>query len=210
MAKVKEPSLIFRDLMVKMTKVYKDFYYWNGYCFAGPTSKESRLGTITCQLTPIYKEIFEAFVCTEDKKDVYLVVVADAKAAIDNGEMVPKTVIPKESIQTAGMIGGLNKTTALFQRSDIVWTPLSTDEALKQKLYTENMIYQKEIIDNGEKKHITVAKQLLPLVSIKNIEKAYMYIDDDDVEGTHLKRILIDFDFTHFRMMCIYHAVPTK
>ena len=56
--------------------------------------------------------------------------------------------------------------------------------------------------------YITIAKQLLPLVTEKNIQNAYVgttevrHGDDDE-----LLEVMLDFRFTHFRMMIIYNLV---
>lgn len=87
---------------------------------------------------------------------------------------------------------------------NFVWEKLSDKKELIDTIFNQKRIYELKIPNSDH--YITVAKQLFPLVTEKNMEEAYICLSDNDEFGLYTLRV--DFMFTHFRIQAIYHCIP--
>lgn len=94
-----------------------------------------------------------------------------------------------------------------FSNPDIIWENMGTKDELIKSIYQDKRIFNMKI--PNENSYITIAKQLFPIVTEKNISGAFMNLRKDD-EFDDLYILMIDFVFSHFRFQAIYHSVPTK
>ena len=90
-----------------------------------------------------------------------------------------------------------------------IWTQISNLPELMKTIYVDKLIYLYTIKnDDGVEEEISLAKQMFPLMTEKTACDAYIMIRRSDEFDT-LYTILVDFNFSHFRVQCMYHSLPT-
>ena len=212
--KEKEPREILRDLFVKLTKVFKkDMYIYQGkFCIAGPETDEEAIGVIVCTLEPKYEAVVKSEIIDnqDSKSPLILLNLSEAKEAIDAGKEVPiREVIFKDTIEEC--VTKINEVTEMFTVAGMVWKSLSDDPDLIQAIFKEKLIFKMPIDtdDNefdGDKEYISIASQMLPLVTEENINGAFAHWEMVEKEED-LCKFLINFSFTHFRLQAVYYVV---
>ena len=212
--KEKEPKEILRDLLVKLTRVFKkDMYIYKGkYCIAGPETDEEAIGVIVCTLEPQYEAVVKSEVI--DKQDtnsqLILMNLTEAKTAIDAGIEIPiREVIFKDTIEE--VVSKVNEITEMFSVDGMEWKSLGDNPELIQAIFKEKLIFRMPIdVDDNKfeenKEYISIASQMLPLITEKNIHGAYAHWELVEKEGD-LCKFLINFAFTHFRLQAVYYVV---
>lgn len=212
--KEKEPREILRDLLVKLTRVFKkDMYIYQGkYCIAGPESDEEAIGAIVCTLEPEYETVVKSEIIDhqDSKSQVILVNLAEAKVALDAGIEVPiREIIFKDTIEE--VVTKVNEITEMFSADGMEWKSLGDDPDLIQAIFKEKLIFKMPIdVDDNkyeeDKEYISIASQMLPLITEKNIHGAYAHWELVEKEGD-LCRFLINFAFSHFCLQAVYYVV---
>ena len=207
------PLAIFRDLCVKLSRVFKDVYIVrNKYCIGGKVSDEEALGEILCILEPKFSDAILNLLGENKVSYFFIPDIKEAKEKIDEG--IEFLDLPFSWVVDTKTIEELQKKITMFDSSfnkeGIIWENLGEKEDLIKAIYVDRQIFNLPIeVQNGEpKEYITIAKQMIPIVTEKTINGAFLHLHKDE-EYENLFIIYIDFQFTHFRFHAIYHAIPT-
>lgn len=224
------------DLLVKLSNLYNDVYIVkNAFIIAGKNPSERILGPLMCVVESKYKEAFTELM--GEKPCFYIPSVVDAKKWLKDTtteELEPtekikeevkafiKEITDKDEIDRC--VNRISEFDDKFNPTDLVsnensvrwWSCLGDNADLIETVFDLKGIFDFPIetkpsesgTAQSEKTYMTIAKQLLPLVTEKNIQNAYVgttgirHGDDDE-----LLEVMVDFRFTHFRMMIIYNLV---
>ena len=225
------------DIFVKLSNLYNDLYIVkNSFIIAGKNPSERILGPVMCVAETTYKDALKKLV--GEKPCFYVVSIDDTKkwlkSVLESNELEPteeirekakeyiKEVTSKDEIEKC--VNRISEFDDRFNPVDLVsnehpvrwWSCLGENAELVETLFDLKGIFDYPIetdpskadTPQSEKTYMTIAKQLLPLVTEKNIQNAYVgttgirHGDDDE-----LLEVMLDFRFTHFRMMIIYNLV---
>lgn len=222
------------DLFVKLSNLYKDAYIIRGsIVIPGNEVSERILGTLMCTLEPDYKEAFAAF--GGDVGCLYVPSVVDMKKWLQeksSEELEPTAEIIEEAtyymtpvIVEEKIAACVSQVEAIEERFNPVhgdkirwWRCIGENQELIETIFGLKSIFNYPITIppeelNGKEVQetdtlITISKQLLPLVTEKNIRNAYIGTTGKRSEqDDELMEVLLDFRFSHFRMMIIYNIV---
>lgn len=213
------------DLFVKLTNLYKDAYFIRNRIFISGNEPSDRiLGIPMCHLEPKYKEALEKLVGREvcfyipsiQNTKKWLQEQTELEPTDEIREQVKKNFI--KTVQNEEVSGKmLMKATEIEERFNPItkkvrwWQCIGDNDELVKTVFDLKAIFNFPIADSEDSSDngsfVTISKQILPLVTEKNIKNAYIgttgKIDDDD----DLMEVLLDFRFTHFRMMIVYQIV---
>lgn len=220
-------SEIFEDLIVKLKNIYKDVYIFRyTFCVPGEDAPDSIVGDILCELEPTYKkaveELFSGIEC------IYIPSVGNLREILKEFNNDPEAEYQyrnlDEEAKERGEIsyfGGAVKIVTenledylrfitgfeeSFNDSKRTWSCIADNDALVATIYNDKAIFNLPIEKDGEE-YVTIAKQLLPLITEKTVQNAFINVTKSEShEG--LYEVLIDFRFTHFRMEAIYTMIP--
>ena len=221
--KTASPTALFEDLLVKLKNVYKDFYIFRGkYCVPGEESPDSIVGDVICILEPKYQEAISSFL---PKAECYHIPsIEELKNFVKNknvetpdwylniselNEFFEELLINKQD-KAEYCLEEVTRFEEKFTNNECIWSCIGDNEELIKVIYEDKMIFNLPIAavtNDGETEYITIAKQLLPLVTAKNISTAFMSVKKSK-EFDSLYEVLIDFNFTHFRLEAIYNMIP--
>lgn len=225
------------DLFVKLSNLYNDAYIVkNAFIIAGKNPSERILGPLMCVAEAKYKDAFKELM--GEKPCFYIPSIVDTKkwlqSVVAANELEPTEEIKEKSKQYVKEItdkdeiekcvNTISEFDDRFNPVDLVsnehpvrwWSCLGENAELVETVFDLKGIFDYPIETNpstadtpqSEKTYMTIAKQLLPMVTEKNIQNAYVgttgirHGDDDE-----LLEVMVDFRFTHFRMMIIYNLV---
>ena len=227
-----QPSEIFEDLIVKLKNIYKEVYIFrHTFCVPGVESPDSVVGDIECILEPKYREavekLFPGVECLylpsvgklrdnlkEYNSDPELMSqyhTADAEAR-ERGEFshFAGAVIEKPD-KINDCLEFVTAFEERFNNDELVWTCISDNEELIKTIYTDKAIFNLPIEEtkkeDGTMEYITIAKQLLPMITEKNATNAFLNVKRSK-EYPDLYEVLIDFRFSHFQLEAFYNVIP--
>lgn len=237
MAKVTKKNAtmtLVTDLFVKLSNLYNDIYIIkNTFIVAGKNPSDKILGSLECVIEQKYQDALTALV--GKTKCIYVESVVDTKKYLQGvaNELEPTDEIKektkkylKEITDEKVIKKQLDTISAFddrFNPSDIItrdcpvrwWSCIGDNAELIETVFELKSIFNLPIeVENDtdetqtEETYVTIAKQLLPLVTETNINNAYIgttgkrHGADND-----LLEVMLDFRFTHFRMMIIYNIV---
>lgn len=232
MAKKKEehPLQIVRDYLVKIERVFKEFYLFHGsICVGGKSDDDSALGLKLCLMEHEYQE---AFNFVYGKKECLFFKVKEVKYDLDNineyleqvsfplniqpliGE--PEEKMSVREITDSKKIEKINKFADTmmkdFNRPNLTWKNLVNFPELTEAFFLNKEIFNMPVqwinSDDSSGNYITFAKQMIPNVSEKNMSSAFIYLETMLFGEDTLYKLLLDFQFTHFRLYVIYYCIP--
>ena len=227
------PSDIFEDLIVKLKNIYKDVYIFrHSFCVPGEESPESVVGDLMCILEPKYKEAVEALFpgveciyisSVGDLREILKVYNNDPNSYYHHEETTNKMRGNKENIYFTGAVvvekpekikDCLDFVTSFEERFNDekrTWSCIGDNEELVKTIYTDKAIFNLPIEEtkkeDGSYEYITIAKQLLPLITEKTISNAFINVMKSK-DYPELYEVLIDFRFTHFQLEGFYNIIP--
>lgn len=226
------PSEIFENLVVKLKNIYKEVYIFrHSFCVPGVDTPDSVVGDIMCILEPKYKEsivtLFPGVECLyipsvgnlrealkeyhSDPEEMQAYKDAD-KEDRENGIMsyFCRTVIEKPE-KTSECLDFITLFENRFNADGLVWACISNNEELIKTIYEDKAIFNLPIEEtqkeDGTVEYITIAKQLLPLITEKNAENAFLNIKRSK-DYPDLFEVMVDFRFTHFQLEAFYNVIP--
>lgn len=230
--RVIQPSEIFEDLVVKLKNIYKDVYIFrHSFCVPGDETPESIVGDVECILEPRYKEAVVALF--PDVECVYIPSVGDLREKLKEYHSDVELMCEYDNIDNlarergelsyfnGGVIEKQDKVKYClefvtrfeqrFNEDGLVWTCISDNEELIKTIYNDKAIFNLPIEetrkDDGTVEYITIAKQLLPMITEKNASNAFINIKRS-TDYPDLYEVMIDFRFTHFQLEAFYNVIP--
>lgn len=238
MAKTKKDATmtLVTDLFVKLSNLYNDAYVVKGsFIIAGEEPSTRILGSLMCNVETKYKDALKELV--GEKPCFYIPSIPETKKwlqGVTKDELEPteeikekvqefiKEVSDKELIEK--QVQTISEFENKFYPTDLVegknpiywWSCLGENAELVETIFSLKRIFDYPIetkpenadTPQSEKTYMTISKQLLPLVTEKTVQDAYIgttgvrHGKDDE-----LLEVMVDFRFSHFRMMIIYNLV---
>lgn len=220
-----KPSNIFEDLVVKLKNIYKDLYIFrHSFCVPGEGLPNSVVGDLMAILEPKYKEAVESLfpgveciyvpsvgdlrdILKEYNKDPNLFSQenVDSENKHFNGTVIEKPEKAKDCLNFVTLFEGR------FNDDKRTWSCIGNNEELITTIYTDKAIFNLPIEEtkkeDGTCEYITLAKQLLPMVTEKTITNVFINVMKSK-EYPELYEVLVDFRFTHFQLEGFYNIIP--
>lgn len=227
-----QPSEIFEDLIVKLKNIYKDVYIFrHTFCVPGVDIPDSIVGEVECILEPKYKEAVEKLF--SGVECLYIPSVGKLRDNLKEYHSDPEImsqyhdtdVEAKERGEFSYFAGAviekpdkINECLAFvstfeerFNRDKLIWTCISSNEELIKTLYQDKSIFNLPIEEtkkeDGTMEYITIAKQLLPMITEKNATNAFLNVRKSK-DYPDLYEVLVDFRFSHFQLEAFYNVIP--
>lgn len=223
------PFTPLADLFVKLQKVYKDVYFFRGvYCIPGVEDATGVVGDILCVLEPKYRDAVKMLFPEEEC--IYVTSTKELKE--DLQQKIKDEVTFDEGIDKKTLYGDFIKTYEGDQKqekvnlctsfvdkiekrvftddTERVWDCLGSNPELISAFFTDKRVFNYPIVTKERQEpeeYVTIAKQMIPLVSESNIGVSFISIEKSE-EQPELYEILIDFRFSHFRMNALYYVLP--
>ena len=188
------PFAPLSDLFVKLQKVYKDVYIFRGiYCIPGEEELASIVGDILCVLEPKYRDAVRELL--PKKECIYIPSIKEFKE--DLQKKVKEGILPTSYSDQSLMYGELLKTIddvddpsfehcidfldkleSRIYKNDRIWKCIGENEEMVSTLFKEKRIFNLSIAsitdEEGCQEYVTIAKQMLPLVSESNIGTSFI------------------------------------
>lgn len=225
MAKVTKGSStipMVTDLFVKLTKLFDDMYIIRGsILIPGSRPSEGILGNVMCRLEPNYAEAFQKF--AEGKSVLYIGSVKKMKEWLQTKpEWEPTDEIRWESSQYMVEItkeesieAQINRATEFENRilppdGKMHWRKcIGEDKKLLETLFGISGIFDMPIFYDAKDKEpgtvMSMAKQLLPLISEKNATVAYIGTTGKRTgDNDELLDVVLDCRLPYFQMCILY------
>jgi hypothetical protein len=210
--KEKPPITLFEDLLVKLTNIYSDVYiYKRKFCIPAVDSEDNNLGTIICTLEDKFVKALEKL----EVPDIFFIDnVRARRASFKDGtfemDWLRKSNITADASLETMLVELMTSMSSEIQDEKNVWMKISENTDLMNQLFTEKLIYNLPVEKDGEEtSFITIAKQMLPMLTEKTSDLGFLCVKQDP-GYSDLYKILYDFKFTHFRIYAIYHALPIE
>ena len=95
--------------------------------------------------------------------------------------------------------------------ADHVWKCMGNEKEMIEEVFINKKIFNlplKRIVEKGDsEEYITIAKQLLPLVTENTVDNLFVcaYRENEEEE---LYKFLVNFHFSHFQLQAIYDIIP--
>lgn len=199
MAKKEKTSReLYLDMLTKIKSVFnKDIYIYNRrYIIAGNESYNNIIGNIYCKLNTNYDFFSDLPVNTNNI--IYIPSVIDEKKT-EVGTLAHVVDNDLEIHKVNKIINQFNDIPSEF----IIWKKLTeqlSDEAISL-IFNENNCYNLQC----NSKEITISKQILPLVTAKNIDDVTFSFKIDD--ENKINKILFLIMHKYFDMYALYKFI---
>lgn len=238
MAKVTKKNAtmtLVTDLFVKLSNLYNDIYIIkNTFIVAGKNPSDKILGSLECVIEQKYQDALTELV--GKTACVYVESVVDTKKYLQDAsandleptdeirekakehikEITDEKIIKKQLDTISAFDDRFNPSDIISRENPVRWWSCIGENAeLIETVFELKSIFDLPIeVESDqdetqtEETYVTIAKQLLPLVTETNINNAYIgttgkrHGTDND-----LLEVMLDFRFTHFRMMIIYNII---
>lgn len=200
MAKKEKTSReLYLDMLTKIKSVFnKDIYIYNRrYIIAGNESYSNIIGNIYCKLNTNY-DFFSDLPVNSNNSIIYIPSVVDEKKT-EVGTLAHVVDNDLEIHKVNKIINQFNDIPSEF----IIWKKLTkqlSDEAISL-IFNENNCYNLQC----NSKEITISKQILPLVTAKNIDDVTFSFKIDD--GNKINKILFLIMHKYFDIYALYKFI---
>lgn len=200
MAKKEKTSReLYLDMLTKIKSVFnKDIYIYNRrYVIAGNESYNNIIGNIYCKLNTNY-DFFSDLPVNTNNSIIYIPSVVDEKKT-EVGTLAHVVDNDLEIHKVNKIINQFNDIPSEF----IIWKKLTeqlSDEAISL-IFNENNCYNLQC----NSKEITISKQILPLVTAKNIDDVTFSFKID--EGNKINKILFLIMHKYFDIYALYKFI---
>lgn len=200
MAKKEKTSReLYLDMLTKIKSVFnKDIYIYNRrYIIAGNESYNNIIGNIYCKLNTNY-DFFSDLPINTNNNIIYIPSVVDEKKT-EVGTLANVVDNDLEIHKVNKIINQFNDIPSEF----IIWkklTELLSDEAISL-IFNENNCYNLQC----NSKEITISKQILPLVTAKNIDDVTFSFKID--EENKINKILFLIMHKYFDIYALYKFI---
>lgn len=200
MAKKEKTSReLYLDMLTKIKSVFnKDIYIYNRrYIIAGNESYNNIIGNIYCKLNTNY-DFFSDLPVNSNNSIIYIPSVVDEKKT-EVGTLAHVVDNDLEIHKVNKIINQFNDIPSEF----IIWKKLTeqlSDEAISL-IFNENNCYNLQC----NSKEITISKQILPLVTAKNIDDVTFSFKID--EGNKINKILFLIMHKYFDIYALYKFI---
>lgn len=200
MAKKEKTSReLYLDMLTKIKSVFnKDIYIYNRrYIIAGNESYNNIIGNIYCKLNTNY-DFFSDLPVNTNNSIIYIPSVVDEKKT-EVGTLAHVVDNDLEIHKVNKIINQFNDIPSEF----IIWKKLTeqlSDEAISL-IFNENNCYNLQC----NSKEITISKQILPLVTVKNIDDVTFSFKID--EENKINKILFLIMHKYFDIYALYKFI---
>lgn len=200
MAKKEKTSReLYLDMLTKIKSVFnKDIYIYNRrYIIAGNESYNNIIGNIYCKLNTNY-DFFSDLPVNTNNSIIYIPSVVDEKKT-EVGTLANVVDNDLEIHKVNKIINQFNDIPSEF----IIWKKLTeqlSDEAISL-IFNENNCYNLQC----NSKEITISKQILPLVTAKNIDDVTFSFKIDD--ENKINKILFLIMHKYFDIYALYKFI---
>ena len=200
MAKKEKTSReLYLDMLTKIKSVFnKDIYIYNRrYVIAGNESYNNIIGNIYCKLNTNY-DFFSDLPVNTNNNIIYIPSVVDEKKT-EVGTLAHVVDNDLEIHKVNKIINQFNDIPSEF----IIWKKLTeqlSDEAISL-IFNENNCYNLQC----NSKEITISKQILPLVTAKNIDDVTFSFKIDD--ENKINKILFLIMHKYFDIYALYKFI---
>lgn len=200
MAKKEKTSReLYLDMLTKIKSVFnKDIYIYNRrYIIAGNESYNNIIGNIYCKLNTNY-DFFSDLPVNTNNNIIYIPSVVDEKKT-EVGTLAHVVDNDLEIHKVNKIINQFNDIPSEF----IIWKKLTeqlSDEAISL-IFNENNCYNLQC----NSKEITISKQILPLVTAKNIDDVTFSFKIDD--ENKINKILFLIMHKYFDIYALYKFI---
>lgn len=200
MAKKEKTSReLYLDMLTKIKSVFnKDIYIYNRrYIIAGNESYNNIIGNIYCKLNTNY-DFFSDLPVNTNNGIIYIPSVVDEKKT-EVGTLAHVVDNDLEIHKVNKIINQFNDIPSEF----IIWKKLTeqlSDEAISL-IFNENNCYNLQC----NSKEITISKQILPLVTAKNIDDVTFSFKIDD--ENKINKILFLIMHKYFDIYALYKFI---
>jgi len=198
--KEKSSRELYLDMLTKIKSVFnKDIYIYNRrYIIAGNESYNNIIGNIYCKLNTNYDFFSDLPVNTNNNIIIYIPSVVDEKKT-EVGTLAHIVDNDLEIHKVNKIINQFNDIPSEF----IIWKKLTeqlSDEAISL-IFNENNCYNLQC----NSKEITISKQILPLVTAKNIDDVTFSFKID--EENKINKILFLIMHKYFDIYALYKFI---
>lgn len=206
--KEKSPIQLMEDLVVKFGQLYSsDMYiYKRKFCVPGVGSSENLLGEVIAILNDNWSELLSKL---EIPDIFYIPDIKEFRAKFKENTIELEDFrkgVNDPSVETV-LLETISYISNEHGKSENIWIPVTQVPDLLKTLFTDKLIYHYIVESNETKEIISIAKQMFPMMNEKTSVDAYMIVKQSPEFDT-LYSILIDFSFSHFKIQCVYHALP--
>lgn len=208
--KEKSPIQLMEELVVKFGQLYStDMYiYKRKFCVSGIESSDNLLGDVICTLNDEWIKVLGEL---EVPDIFYIPNIKEFRAKFKENTIELsdfRESVSDQSVETM-ILEMIASVTKEHDNPDNVWTPVVQIPGLLKTIFDDKLIYHYTITDeNRVEEEISLAKQLFPMMNEKTAFDAYIIVKKSN-EFETLCTILVDFAFSHFKIQCVYHALPT-
>ena len=210
--KEKSPVELVKELVIKFGQIFStDMYiYKRKYCIPGVESKDDLLGDIVCTLPEKWENVLSEL----EVPDIFFIKdIKGFRAKFSDKDNTLELEDFRKGVNDPSIESMLLEDISSISKEHgderNVWTQIPKIPDIMKTIYVDKLIYLYTIKnDDGSEEEISLAKQMFPLMTEKTADDAYIMIRKSD-EFDALYTILVDFNFSHFRVQCIYHALPT-
>lgn len=210
--KEKSPVELVKELVIKFGQIFStDMYiYKRKYCIPGVESKDDLLGDIVCTLPEKWENVLSEL----EVPDIFFIKdIKGFRAKFSDKDNTLELEDFRKGVNDPSIESMLLEDISSISKEHgderNVWTQIPKIPDIMKTIYVDKLIYLYTIKnDDGSEEEISLAKQMFPLMTEKTADDAYIMIRKSDEFDT-LYTILVDFNFSHFRVQCIYHALPT-
>ena len=197
--KEKSSRELYLDMLTKIKSVFnKDIYIYNRrYVIAGNESYSNIIGNIYCKLNTSY-DFFSDLNINTSNNIIYIPSVVDEKK-VEVGTLAVELNNDLEIHKVNKIINQFNDIPSEF----VIWKKLTdqlSDEDISL-IFEENNCYNLQC----DSKEITISKQILPLVTIKNIDDVtFSYKIDNE---NKINKILFLIMHKYFDIYALYKFI---
>nr|DAK51313.1 MAG TPA: hypothetical protein [Caudoviricetes sp.] len=197
--KEKSSRELYLDMLTKIKSVFnKDIYIYNRrYVIAGNESYGNIIGNIYCKLNTNY-DFFSDLNINTSNNIIYIPSVVDEKK-VEVGTLAVEVNNDLEIHKVNKIINQFNDIPSEF----VIWRKLTdqlSDEDISL-IFEENNCYNLQC----DSKEITISKQILPLVTIKNIDDVtFSYKIDNE---NKINKILFLIMHKYFDIYALYKFI---
>ena len=210
--KEKSPVELVKELVIKFGQIFStDMYiYKRKYCIPGVESKDDLLGDIVCTLPEKWENVLSEL----EVPDIFFIKdIKGFRAKFSDKDNTLELEDFRKGVNDPSIESMLLEDISSISKEHgderNVWTQIPKIPDIMKTIYVDKLIYLYTIKnDDGSEEEISLAKQMFPLMTEKTADDVYIMIRKSDEFDT-LYTILVDFNFSHFRVQCIYHALPT-